>query len=154
MILVAYEEQKKLSVINCNFFSSLVGGGNSLFNFFKEGSLDKSLRNPVLHFKKHTLISSLFDKSFLYLIELVLLKLTMFFYQPEEVVDTTAYLYLTGIDDETINHNDMKALFQVVEAPKFKAFSRIPDTSTGKLIVIQSRYPSVFLMKSLKFLTP
>ena len=24
-----------------------------------------------------------------------------------------------------------KALFQIVQAPKFKAFSRIPDTSTG-----------------------
>lgn len=52
------------------------------------------------------------------------------------VVDTTAYLYLTGIDDESINHNDMKALFQVVEAPKFKAFSRIQGTSTGWIAML------------------
>ena len=32
-----------------DFESSLVGGGNSLFNFFKEGSLKKSFGNPSLN---------------------------------------------------------------------------------------------------------
>ena len=40
---VAVEELKKVSGIN-----SFVGGGNSLFNFFKGGNLEKKKESPVL----------------------------------------------------------------------------------------------------------
>ena len=42
-------KKKVLGVLNWSFLSSLVGGSNSLFKFFKKGDLKKkSLGNPAL----------------------------------------------------------------------------------------------------------
>ena len=47
---VANEEQKEsLKCFKCSFLSSLVGGSNSFFNFFKGAILKKSLGNPALN---------------------------------------------------------------------------------------------------------